>query len=55
MEKTLHFITPSRENHAAFAALAGKLAACSSELHIANRLWGQKQYTFLDSFLALTR
>jgi serine protease inhibitor len=55
MAETLHLPRPEGQLHPAMAALQKSLAsdpkASSYELHIANALWGQKGYKFLDGFL----
>lgn len=56
MARTLHFSLPQEKLHPAFAALDKDLAARKGcELAVANRLWGQKGYAFLDAFLGTTR
>ena len=59
MRKALHFEPEGEALHAAFGALTRQLneggADGSYELAVANALWGQKGYRFLDSFLALNR
>jgi serine protease inhibitor len=59
MAKTLHYTLPGDKLHAVFGALIreqndhdGKQAY---KLRVANRLWGQKQYTFHDDFLQLVK
>jgi len=55
MAQTLHFNLPPDRLHPAFSALIGGLRTdfekSGYEFQIANRLWGQKGYPFLDSFL----
>lgn len=55
--RTLHFTLPPERLHPAFATLLSQYNAegKSYQLSVANRLWGQKDYSFLDSYLALTR
>ncbi len=58
MANVLHFALPEAQIHAAFAALLERLNVPEKkayELRVANRLWGQKGYGFLPSFLATTR
>lgn len=59
MAECLHFTLPQEDLHAAFAALGElldrRLAQHGCQLHVANRLWGQRGYPFLDAFLATTR
>jgi serpin B len=59
MADVLHFTLPGVRLHDAFAALQAELQPSSKkrkyELHVANRLWGQKGYYFLPEFLQLTR
>jgi len=53
MRKTLHFTIPDERLHPTFFALANmKPGKC--QLHIANRLWSQEGFTFLDAYLNLT-
>jgi len=54
MRRVLHFSLPDERLHPAFATLACDLRPEGCELNIANRLWGQKGYRFLDPFLELT-
>jgi serpin B len=54
MKKVLHFPLPQETLHPAFSALASKTKPKECELTIANRLWGQTGYHFLDTFLTLT-
>lgn len=59
MKETLHFTLDDKELHNAFSALLdhlnGKEKKRGYELRIANRLWGQKNYTFLPEFVKITR
>ena len=57
MAKTLHFTLPPDRFHPAMGALLGDLnsAHYGYQLHVANALWAQQGYTFLDDFLKLTR
>ncbi|HKD37977.1 MAG TPA: serpin family protein, partial [Pirellulales bacterium] len=59
MAATLHFTLPREELNAAFARLLKQWTPGSTprdyELNIANRLWAQQGYKFLDSFLKITR
>jgi serpin B len=60
MARTLRFAPGIRDLHAAFAALAEALPTTAEDerkttLAIANRLWGQRGESFLDSFLDTTR
>jgi len=57
MAKTMHFDLPQAKLHASFKQLFGRLHEQpeKSELAIANRLWGEKSWKFLDEFLAVTR
>ncbi len=57
MAKTLHFTLPPERLHPAMGALVADLNAAHEgyELRLANALWAQKNYTFLDDFLKLTR
>src|SRR5882724_2079741 len=59
MAKTMHYTLPNDKLHAVFGALIryqndpdGKRAY---KLSVANRLWGQKKYTFHDDFLQLIK
>ena len=57
MAKTLHFNLPPDRLHTGFAELGKELRGDKSRkysLHVANRLWGQKNFTFLPEFLKLT-
>lgn len=57
MADTLHFTLPQEQLHPAFNWLDLELAGRSGKgddefrLNIANAIWGQKDYTFLDGFL----
>jgi serpin B len=61
MAETLHFTLPQEQLHPAFnwldLALLSRGEAAEDkdgdgfQLHIANAIWGQKDYTFLDDFL----
>jgi serpin B len=52
MAHALHFSLPQERLHAAFSGLLKDLNnAKGYELAVANRLWGQKNYPFLKSFL----
>ena len=59
MADVLHFKLASEQLHPAFAAMVAADQASSGRqgyaLHIANALWGQKGYGFLDAFLALEK
>jgi serpin B len=62
MAKTLNFPTTTLSNeqfHSAFGAIIRKLNAAGQiggcELAVANALWGQKDYKFLQEFLTLVR
>ncbi len=60
MKKTLRFALEDEKLHAAFASLTGGMNAGDSktrgyELAVANALWGQKGYKFLDPFIQLNR
>ncbi len=59
MEKTLRFALGQRRLHPAMADLVDDLNARGGkgayELVVANRLWGQTGYRFLEPFLALNR
>jgi serpin B len=54
---TLHFTLPRRELHPAFGALEAKLNAIQSQgdvqIHVANSLWPQTGYPFLEDYLQL--
>lgn len=56
MARTMHFDTPAGEFHAAFKELARRLQSDRTgnggpELHLANRLWGERSMTFRKPFL----
>jgi serpin B len=57
MAKTLHFTLPPDRLHPAMGALLSDLNATHQgyQLRVANALWAQQGYTFLDSFLALMK
>jgi serine protease inhibitor len=59
MAKTLHFPADSDKLHASYAALLGQLNGDGKDrgyqLDVANALWGQKGYPFLQPFLTLVR
>ncbi len=62
MAKTLQFPTPTLNNeqfHNAFGAIIGQLNEAGEkggyELVVANALWGQKDYKFLQEFLTLVK
>ena len=57
MAKTLHFTLPPQQLHPAMGALLSDLnmAHDGYELSVANALWAQQGYTFLDTFLALLK
>jgi serpin B len=59
MAATLHFTLPREELNAAFARLLKEWSPAGPpreyQLNIANRLWAQQGYKFLDSFLKVTR
>jgi serpin B len=58
MAEVLHFTLPQAQLHKAFGALEKKLNEAGEkggyELNVANALWGQSGYNFLDEFLELT-
>jgi serpin B len=58
MAKTLHFTMPADQLHAAYGSALKQLTAAAPDhgyqFRIANRLWGQQGYTFLDPFLTIT-
>ncbi|MGA3160497.1 MAG: serpin family protein [Terracidiphilus sp.] len=56
MAKTLHFTLPPDRFHPAMGALLSDLNAAHNgyQLRMANALWAQQGYTFLDDFLKLT-
>ena len=57
MAKVLRFSLPQEELHPAFSSLIERLKVKPGKkaykLHIANALWGQKDYHFLEEFKAL--
>ncbi len=57
MAKVLHFSLPQEELHLAFSSLIERLEVKPGKkaykVHIANALWGQKDYHFLEKFKAL--
>jgi serpin B len=61
MDQVLHFDLPQERLHPAAGALARDLNSTDGDkkrkyqLHVANALWGQKDYGFLDDFLTLAR
>jgi serpin B len=59
MADVLHFALPQNQLHHAIGNLRNTLdegvKSGGYELIIANRLWGRKEYEFMDSFLATTR
>jgi serpin B len=57
MAKTLHFTLPPERLHPAMGALLGALNAPQEGYHlsVANALWAQLGYTFLDDFLKLLK
>jgi serpin B len=57
MAKTLHFTLPPERLHPAMGALLSDLNAAHDgyQLHVADALWAQQGYTFLDDFLKVTR
>lgn len=56
MATTLHFTLPPDRLHPAMGELLKNLNAAHQgyQLHIADALWAEKDYTFLDDFLKLT-
>jgi serpin B len=56
MAETLHFTLPSDRLHPAMGALLSNLNAEHDgyQLRVADALWAEKDYTFLDAFLKLT-
>jgi serine protease inhibitor len=58
MAEVLHFTLPQAQLHKAFGALEKQLNEAGEEgryqLSVANALWGQAGYNFLDEFLELT-
>ena len=57
MAKTLHFTLPPANLHPAMGALLSDLNAAHEgyQLSVANALWAQQGYTFLDDFLNLLK
>jgi serpin B len=59
MADVLHFTLPGPRLHDSFSALQSEIQGGGKkrnyELHVANRLWGQKGYHFLPEFLQLTK
>jgi serpin B len=57
MAKTLHFTLPPEQLHPAMGALLSDLNAAHEgyQLSVANALWAQQGYTFLDDFLNLLK
>jgi serpin B len=57
MARTLHFTLPPEQLHPTMGALLKDLNDTHDgyQLHVANALWGQQGYTFLDDFLKLTK
>ncbi len=57
MAKALHFTLPPEQLHPAMGALLSDLNATHDgyQLSLANALWAQQGYTFLDTFLALLK
>lgn len=59
MAQTLHFTLHQKQLHPAFASLEAGLNAVQErgniQLNVANALWPQKGYVFLEEFLALTK
>ncbi|HXP09597.1 MAG TPA: serpin family protein, partial [Acidobacteriaceae bacterium] len=57
MAKALHFTLPPTQLDGAMGALLRDLNAAHSEyqLNVANALWAQQGYTFLDQFLNLLK
>ena len=57
MAKTLHFTLPPERLHPAMGGLLGDLNAPHDAytLRMANALWAQQGYTFLDDYLKLTK
>ena len=56
MAATLHFTLPPDKLHPAMGALLAGLNGAHSgyQLHVAESLWAEKDFTFLDDFLKLT-
>jgi len=57
MAKTLHFTLPPEQLHPAMGAVLNDLNAAHGgyQLSVANALWAQRGYTFLDDFLTLLK
>jgi serpin B len=57
MANTLHFTLPPERLHPAMGGLLSDLNAVHDgyQLRVANALWAQQGYTFLDSFLKVTK
>jgi serpin B len=57
MAQTLHFTLPPDKLHPAMGALLGDLNAAHTgyQLRVANALWAQQGYTFLEPFLNLMK
>ena len=59
MANVLHLPPQNESTHATFAALESAIKSAGDNplctLHVANALWGQQSYGFLDDFLALNR
>jgi serpin B len=57
MAKTLHFTLPPERLHPAMGALLSDLNAAHKgyQLRVADALWAQRDYVFLDDFLKLTK
>jgi serpin B len=57
MAKVLHFSLPPDRLHPAMGAILRYLNTTHDgyQLHVANALWGQQGYAFLDDFLKLTK
>ena len=57
MAKVLHFNQPTGELNDEFATLLKQMneSGKSYQLNVANRLWGQAGYKFLDTYLTTTR
>src|SRR5271166_3129061 len=56
MTSTFHFTLPPERLHPAMGALLASLNAAHPgyQLHVADALWAEKDFTFLDDFLKLT-
>jgi serpin B len=56
MANTLHFTVPPERLHPAMGQLLENLNAAHQgyQLHVADALWAEKDYTFLEDFLKLT-